>query len=312
MHNPMKSKRCFDVSGLARSAGASAKKAGTEQTPLLDELTHAFHRYLSLPEGAAEGMALWIMFAHAFNVADVSPRLALLSPIHECGKTTALTVLHQLVPKPLQVGNTSSAAIFRIIQERQPTLLLDEMDTYLDGNDPLRGILNSGHTPESAVVLRNTVVGDTYKPECFSTWTPIALARIGRLAPTLASRSIIIPMRRKRPDEQKVRLSDSEKAKLNLLRDRISKWAEQNSEELRHLEPAPRMASAIERRTIGGHCFESLTILAVSGHAKRELLLRVFRGKRSGLKEKSYWRRLRWSSRTKVSIDCSQMDFAKS
>ena len=56
---------------------------------LFNELTAAFGRYLALPEGALEAMALWVLFTHTFDAAEVSPRLALLSPVPECGKTTA-------------------------------------------------------------------------------------------------------------------------------------------------------------------------------------------------------------------------------
>ena len=46
------------------------------------------------------------------------------------------------------------AAVFRVIEETQPTLLIDEADTFLQGNDELRGILNSGYTRKTAYVVR--------------------------------------------------------------------------------------------------------------------------------------------------------------
>ena len=83
---------------------------------------------------------------------------------------------------------------------------MDEADTYLEQRgDEFRGILNSGHTRDAAVVWRAD--GVKYDPKGFSTWAPIAIAKIGKLPETLASRSIIIPMRRKRPDELVTRLS---------------------------------------------------------------------------------------------------------
>src|SRR5205807_6503181 len=41
-----------------------------------------------------------------------------------------------------------------VIEELQPTLLIDEADTFLQGNDELRGILNSGYSRKTAFVLR--------------------------------------------------------------------------------------------------------------------------------------------------------------
>ena len=77
---------------------------------------------------------------------------------------------------------------------------MDEADTVLPGNEELRGILNSGHTRRTAFVLRT--VGDNHEPRQFSTWAPLAIAMIGNLPGTLADRSIVLPMRRKRRDEK--------------------------------------------------------------------------------------------------------------
>ena len=72
--------------------------------------------------------------------------------------------------------------------------------TYLEQNEEFRGILNSGHTPDTANVWR--CVGQDHDPKSFTTRAPMAIAKIGALPDTLATRSISIPMRRKRYDEQ--------------------------------------------------------------------------------------------------------------
>src|SRR5436309_586459 len=53
---------------------------------LLDELVAAFRLHLDLPPGAAEAMAMWVLFAHTLDAHETSPRLALVSPVPECGK----------------------------------------------------------------------------------------------------------------------------------------------------------------------------------------------------------------------------------
>src|SRR3954464_13802467 len=52
------------------------------------------------------------------------------------------------------LGNFFIEAVYRAIEEKQPTLLIDEADTFLQGNDELRGILNSGYTRKTAFVVR--------------------------------------------------------------------------------------------------------------------------------------------------------------
>ena len=203
---------------------------------LLNNLSNTFARYLSLPVGASDLMALWVLFTHAFDAVQVSPRLALLSPLPECGKTTALSLLSSLVPRPLLASNVSPAVIYRVIEKHRPTLLMDEADTYLEGRDELRGILNSGHTPLSAFVLR--CVGQEHEPETFTTWTPMAIAKIGELPDTLASRSLIVPMHRKRADERIEKLDPiRDGLHLGQLAQKAARWAKDNLETLRYARP---------------------------------------------------------------------------
>ena len=204
---------------------------------LFNELTAALDRYLALPEGALEAMALWVLFTHTFDAAEVSPRLALLSPLPECGKTTALWILSRLVRKAMLASNVSAAVVFRAIERHRPTLLMDEADTYLEQRgDEFRGILNSGHTRDAAVVWRT--VGDKYEPKAFSTWAPMVIAAIGKLRPTLASRSIIIVMRRKRSDESVTRYRpDHDGPLLDELARKCARWAQDNLQNLKGADP---------------------------------------------------------------------------
>ena len=140
---------------------------------LFNELTAALGRYLALPEGALEAMALWVLFTHTFDAAEVSPRLALLSPLPECGKTTAFSILSRLVRKAMLASNVSAAVVFRAIDRHRPTLLLDEADTYLEQRgDEFGGILNSGHTRDAAARMARR--WRQIEPKVFSTWAPIS------------------------------------------------------------------------------------------------------------------------------------------
>ena len=112
---------------------------------LLSEMTAAIRKYAVMEVGSAEIVALWVLHAHALDAFQISPRLAITSPEKRCGKTTALDVVQFLAPRPLSTSNTTAAAIFRTIEAAQPTLLIDEADTFLTNNEDIRGVLNSGH-----------------------------------------------------------------------------------------------------------------------------------------------------------------------
>jgi len=215
---------------------------------LLNDLTQVFAQYLVLPPGAAEAIALWVLFTHAFEAFDVSPRLALLSPLPECGKTTLLTLLSHLVLKALVASNVSPAVIFRVIERDRPTLLLDEADTYIEDRNDYNGILNSGHTRGAAIIVRARKSGDDYVPMTYSTWAPIVIAKIGKLSATLASRSIIIPMRRKRPSETVTRFRQSQDAaSLDEFASKCARWAKDHLAALKGADPS--MPAGLNNRT---------------------------------------------------------------
>lgn len=64
---------------------------------LLDEIVACLRTYLVLPSGSAETIALWVVHTHVFDCFTITPRLAITSPEKQCGKTTLLDVINQLV-----------------------------------------------------------------------------------------------------------------------------------------------------------------------------------------------------------------------
>jgi putative DNA primase/helicase len=113
---------------------------------LLNEIRDMFNRHVILPDHAAVTLALWIMHTYSCQFGRVSSYIALLSPVPECGKTTAASIVQHFCYKACTTANITGAGIFRIIDKYSPTLLIDELDTFLSGNEQLRGILNAGYT----------------------------------------------------------------------------------------------------------------------------------------------------------------------
>ncbi len=121
---------------------------------LLNGLVAFIGRYVVLGESAVETLALWVLHTYAFHLRDVAVYVGVESPQKRCGKTTLLTVLSEVVNRPIVAANISSPAFFRVIEEMHPTLMIDEADTALHRNDELRGILNSGYKRKTAYVVR--------------------------------------------------------------------------------------------------------------------------------------------------------------
>lgn len=96
---------------------------------LLDELVRTIRSFVILPKWGAETLALWVVHTFAFELRDVTTYIGLESPEHRCGKSTLVTVLSELANRTVVASNVSSSALFRVIEEVRPTLLIDEVDS---------------------------------------------------------------------------------------------------------------------------------------------------------------------------------------
>jgi len=191
--------------------------------------------HIVLPPGADVVIALWILLTHVHDAFDVSPILCVTSAAPSCGKSTSLTLLSALVSRALPASNITPAVVFRAIDKWHPTLLIDEADSFLRDNEELRGILNSGHGRANAYVIRT--VGENYEPMHFSTWSAKAIALIGKLPATLASRAIHIELRRMKADEHVEPLRLDRLDHLKPLMRQAVRWAADNAEALRSADP---------------------------------------------------------------------------
>ena len=202
---------------------------------LLGAVADTISRYVSLPPGAADALALWTPHTHAFEAFLHTPRLNLHSPEKGCGKTTLLDVLAALVPRALRTENITPAVLFRLVEQHKPTLLLDEVDTYLGESDELRGLLNAGHK-RGAKAYR--CEGDRNEVRAFAAFAPAALAGIGNLPGTLHDRSIMIRLIRAKPGEVAARFDSRRTAAESELCRKLARWASDHQHTLEQSDPA--------------------------------------------------------------------------
>ncbi len=189
--------------------------------------------------GDADAATCWIFGTYLMDTWRLWPRLMVTSPTKACGKSTLLEVLDAMVHRGFIASNASPAAVFRAIEAWKPTLLLDEADTWAKQNEELQGILNSGHSRRTARVIRVTEVKGEHLPVAFSTWCAMAVAGIGGQRDTLMSRSIVIGLRRKLPEETVDRLPVDLHAQLHRIRRQLARWASDNAQTIGAMEAEP-------------------------------------------------------------------------
>ncbi|MFJ2736795.1 DUF3631 domain-containing protein [Streptomyces sp. NPDC087317] len=198
---------------------------------LLDEV-EAFHRRFNVfpTEHAYVAVTLWDAHAHLIDALDGTARIAFLSPEPGSGKSRALEIIETLTPRAATTVNASANALFRLVaaDAGTPTLLFDEIDTVFGpkagGNEEVRGFLNSGYR-RGAKSLRCVGEGSDQKAGWFDSFCAVAMAGLGSLPDTILTRSVIIRMRKKAPNEkcEPYRRRVHEKQG-HVLRDKLAEW----------------------------------------------------------------------------------------
>ena len=211
------------------SDASDASPKGNPGARLLDEVLTFGRRFVAFPsEHAAVAWVVWVMHTHLLEHLDSTPRLAVVAPEKQSGKTRVLEVTETLVPRPMRSSSTTTAVLFRLIDsDEPPTVLLDEADAVWSergANEDLRALLNAGHRRGSKV-HRMVGEGARMSAKPFRTFSAVALAGIGMLPDTLMDRSVPLHMKRRAPHERVERWRfRQQQAEGHALRAKLEAW----------------------------------------------------------------------------------------
>lgn len=237
----------------------------SDSEPALDAIETFLRRFVSYPsEHAAIAHTLWIAHTWVMGSWENTPRIGFLSPEPGSGKSRALEVTELLVPRPVHAVNVTPAYLFRKVshEDGAPTILYDEIDTVFGpkakDNEDVRGMLNAG-TRRGATAGRCVVVGKTVTTEELPAYCAVALAGLNDLPDTIQTRTIVVRMRRRAPNERvepfRHRLHEPQG---HALRDRLADWITPHE---KHLQQAwPELPEGIEDRN--ADCWEPLLAVA--------------------------------------------------
>ena len=206
---------------------------------LLSDIASFIQRYVSIDPALADTVALWIAVTWIHDRLEISPFLNVTSATPRCGKTILVNeVIGALVRRPHEIGSkVSSAYLFRLIEMYEPTLLLDEIDTYLRDDPELRGDLNSSQRKSGAHAGRLVPLRDgSHEPRHFSTWCPKVFSGIGGMPNTVLDRSIVITLKRRPPDVSLEGWRDRDKGSVETMRRQLARWCE---------DEAPRIVAGL-------------------------------------------------------------------
>lgn len=209
-----------------------AEESADRGADVLQALETFLARFVAYPsEHARVAHVLWIVHCWFMDSWESTPRIAFLSPEPGSGKSRALEVTEPLVPRPVHAVNTTPAYLFRKVADEAgaPTILYDEIDTVFGpkakDNEEVRGMLNAGHR-KGAMAGRCVMRGKIVETEELPAYCAVALAGLDDLPDTIMTRSVVVRMRRRSPDEHiepwRLRVNGAEAEQL---RNWLAAWA---------------------------------------------------------------------------------------
>jgi len=171
---------------------------------LLEEVRQFMLQYVVLPDvWASIVVTLWVAHTWLIEHCETTPRLVIQSPTKRSGKTRLLEVLQATTKGGMQMTHSSVAALVRLIDRGEVTVLLDEVDQIVGARGGMAAemlsIINSGYR-SGATVARCTGDSSNIKVQILNAFGPVALAGIDNFPwpDTILDRSIILRLERRR------------------------------------------------------------------------------------------------------------------
>lgn len=211
---------------------------------LVDEIYNIIRQHIACTDAVAIAVALWIVFTWVLEASHIAPIAWINAPEKRCGKSQLLTLISLMSKRSLPSSNITAAALFRCIEKYKPTLIIDEVDTFVNDNEDLRGVLNAGHSRDNPYIIR--CAGDDNEPKEFFVYGAKALSGIGKIPSTLMDRSISLTLRRKLSNEHRDRVRDLSRDTTDTIKAKLARWSDDNL--LAVKEAAPTLPQAINDR----------------------------------------------------------------
>lgn len=200
-----------------------------------NEIYQLVTQHIACTDAVAIASTLWIIFTWVVEASHIAPIAWINAPEKRCGKSQLLTLIALMSKRSLPSSNITAAALFRCIEKYNPTLIIDEVDTFVNDNEDLRGVLNAGHSRDNPYIIR--CAGDDNEPKEFYVYGAKALSGIGKIPSTLMDRSISLTLRRKLSNEHRDRVRDLSRDTTNTIKAKLARWSDDNLLTIKEVMP---------------------------------------------------------------------------
>lgn len=207
------------------------------------EIEKTIRRVMVCEERYVTAAAYYIAATWFVDYVQYAPYAVITAPAKRCGKSVMLDLMGKLVKRPYAMaGKPSEASIFRTLDANRPTLLLDEVDTYLSKADELQGILNGGISKDAAFVSRcekdlsGNIVTRNFRTFGFKIMSGIGADRCGN---ALVDRAIVLRLSRKTRNDTREKLRHIPKNQWEALRSKLMRLSLKYAESVEKASAVP-------------------------------------------------------------------------
>lgn len=178
---------------LDGTADSKRTLAALRKPHIMDRIAIYLGKCIPGPEWMIRTMALWAASTYCLDILRVNPILYITSTGGDSGQTDAILTLASFVRDQYGFASISAPAVYRLAQEDQPTLVIDEADEQISRNLELQDVLAGVYRREVARAARVKRTGyDDFMPDLPSTWTCVMISGRNGLPPKVRERALVL------------------------------------------------------------------------------------------------------------------------
>ena len=162
---------------------------------IYEEIYKQFQYYMDFPDKRVYSLfSCFVIYTYFYPLFNTAPILQLWGEF-KTGKTKICALLEAMIFNPINSANISSASVFRLIESRRSSILLDESEDLIstERTKDIRNMLLAGTGKSGETFRQEKSSNDSFHTQSYKVFSPKVIANIAGIEiPALQSRVIRI------------------------------------------------------------------------------------------------------------------------
>jgi len=162
---------------------------------VFNNIKEAVHHYMDfMDERHYDIFATFIIYTYFYPLFNGAPIIQLWGEF-QTGKTKLCALMEAMCFNPINSANISSSSVFRLVESRRATVLLDESEdvSTSERTKEIRNMLLAGTGKSGETFRQEKMLDDSFRTQSFKVFSPKVIANIAGIEiPALQSRIIRI------------------------------------------------------------------------------------------------------------------------